>query len=176
MKLKTQKLEDIHFSVQDGRVGLSLEWKAGELFLSLRGIVIKDGETWYEIPVKDLVDVTVIEGEPHKISLNLQGVRVLITGTGADFLEALRHFLLPYVEEKSETSAMGSFLKLWALGLRDIGAFSSVLGLGPEVIDALLHQAEREQLIMDGRLSPKAKRHFSPEDTEFLNRLEAFDV
>ena len=175
MKVKTQKLDDIQFSIQDGEVGLSLEWKSGELFLSMRGIVIRDGATWYEVPVRDLIDVYILKDEPNKITLNLQSARVLIAGENAEFLQALRHFLLPYVSVQDFTSAMGSFLKLWALGLREIEAFSKVLNLGPEVIDALMEQAQREELITNGRLTSGALRHLSQDDSEFLKKLEAFN-
>ncbi|MCK4718376.1 MAG: hypothetical protein KAT70_06885 [Thermoplasmata archaeon] len=174
MKVKTQKLDDIRFSIQDGEVGLSLEWRSGELFLTMRGVVIRDGETWYEIPVKDLLDVCVLEGKPKRISLSLHSAKVIIAGENAEFLEALRHFLLPYVEVRSETSVMGAFLKLWALGLRDIDSLANVLALGPEVIAALIEQAEREGLILGELLTMMAKEHFSEDDAKFLLNMGAF--
>ncbi|MDG6220709.1 MAG: hypothetical protein QCI38_04590 [Candidatus Thermoplasmatota archaeon] len=174
MKVQTQKLDDIRFSIQDGEVGLQLEWRSGELFLSLRGVVIKQGETWYEIPVRDLIGIRTEESSPRKIELSLHAARVVIEGENAEFLQALRHFLLPYVEPHSTTSLMGSFLKLWALGLRDLTSLAKVLNLGPEVVSALMEQARRDGLIENGVLSEKALAHFSKDDADFLKRMEAF--
>ncbi|MCD6461481.1 MAG: hypothetical protein J7L61_01935 [Thermoplasmata archaeon] len=176
MKLQTQKLDDIRFKVNHSLSAppVALQWKAGELFLTLRGLVIKDEDRWYEIAVKDLVSITVLEEEPKKIALCLGETDVIITGDNAEFLDALRHFLLPYVRKEETSTVMGDFLKLWALGLHDTWGLANVLGVGEEVVQALLEDAEARGLIRDGRLTGLAREHLLEKDQRLLEDMGVF--
>ncbi|GEM_PF-653107 len=181
MKIQTQKLEKIRFSInpQEQDLPVSLTWRDGELYISLRGMLIKEGDRWYEVPVKELLGIEVLEDGPfgpQKIAFNMALTKVIVTGKNASFLAALRHFLMPYISERRTGLVMGSFLKLWALGLREPEAIGEVLGVGEEVVEALINDALKKGLINEkGKLNAKAKRYISKEDWEFLKEMEVLD-
>ncbi len=97
--MKVKKVEDVAFSVQlmDGEVNVELKWKEGQLYLALSGILIGAGDKLYEIPIKDLEGIEVIDESPLKIQFTLKDVIVTVSGKNPEQLHAIRHLLLPLV-------------------------------------------------------------------------------
>ena len=97
--MKVKKIEDVNFSVQllDGDVDVQLKWKDGQLYLALSGILIGSGDKLYEIPLKDLEGIEVVDEKPIKIRFTLKDVIVTVSGKNPEQLHAVRHLLLPLV-------------------------------------------------------------------------------
>ncbi len=97
--MEIQKLETVAFSVNllDDNVNISLKWKKGELYLSVSDIIVGIGDTFYEIPIKDIKNIEVVDEKPLKLKLTLSDAAVTITGKSDERLRAMRHFLLPFV-------------------------------------------------------------------------------
>jgi len=63
--MKVKKVEDVDFSVRllDGDVNVQLKWKEGQLYLALSGVLVGAGDKLYEIPLRDLEGIEVIDRE-----------------------------------------------------------------------------------------------------------------
>ncbi len=97
--MKVKKVDDVSFSVQllDGDVDVQLRWKDGQLYLALSGILIGSGDRLYEIPLKELEGIEVVDEKPLKIRFTLKDVVVTVSGKSPEHLHAIRHLLLPLV-------------------------------------------------------------------------------
>ena len=102
--MKAQKYEDVEFVINQTTENFkaNLIWKKGGLYLSLSGLFLTDGTVWYELPVKDLNNISIIREEPLKLKFKIPSFDVVISGDHAERLLALRHFLLPYISGKME--------------------------------------------------------------------------
>lgn len=97
--MKVKKVEDVDFTVRllDGDVNVQLEWKEGQLYLALSGVLMGSGDSLYEIPIRDLEGIEVVEENPLKIQFTLKDVIVTVRGKSPEQLHAIRHLLLPLV-------------------------------------------------------------------------------
>lgn len=97
--MKAHKVDDISFRVNlmtsDSQVDLS--WKNGSLFLSIRGLLLEQSGEWFEIPIRDVRYIRLVEDEPVKLLFGLENADIVVTGGNPNHLMALRHFLLPFV-------------------------------------------------------------------------------
>ena len=99
--MKARKLDDVEFSItpeHSGGVGIDVVWQRGQLFLSLRDVLLTDGEIWYELSVAELEKIAIISQEPLKLEFLLPSLRIIVGGESAQRLLTLRHFLLPYIK------------------------------------------------------------------------------
>jgi hypothetical protein len=180
--MELYKIEDVNFSinhdlVSEGSINLIL--KEGELYLSLKNIVLKDNKRWYDLPIKELENIEVICENPTRLKFQSPSVEVIVTGKYAERLLALRHFLMPYIHPKRKEKMKDSLkilIKFWSLGVRDHTAFGTLLQLTAEEIRKLVALAEEEKLINnEGRLTEKAYEMFSPKERELLKNLEVIN-
>ncbi len=97
--MKLKKVDDVNFSVKllDGDVDVHLKWRDGQLYLALSGLVIGSGDRLYEIPIKDLNSIDVIEERPFQLRFSLKDVVVTVSGKSPEQLHAIRHLLLPLI-------------------------------------------------------------------------------
>jgi hypothetical protein len=157
--MKAQKYEDVQYIISqdgDGEPNLNLVWKDGGLFLSLSGLFISDGDTWYELPVKDLVNVNVINEEPLQLRFKIPALDVVVTGKRAERLLALRHFLLPYIKREKDGSGMKGLVKFWAVGIMEIDILARLMGEEEAEVVQMIQEAKRGGLISeDGRVTEK---------------------
>jgi hypothetical protein len=157
--MKAQKYEDVQYIISqdgDGEPNLNLVWKDGSLFLSLSGLFISDGDTWYELPVKDLVNVNVINEEPLQLRFKIPALDVVVTGKRAERLLALRHFLLPYIKREKDGSGMKGLVKFWAVGIMEIDILARLMGEEEAGVVQMMQEAKRGGLISeDGRVTEK---------------------
>lgn len=97
---KVMKLDDVEFSITP-HAGPSLcvipEWRQGGLFMSLRVLMINDARTWYEVDVKALEDIELLDCDPVRLRLRLPFLHVTLSGKSAVRLMAIRHLLLPHI-------------------------------------------------------------------------------
>ena len=93
------KITDVDYNLSltydDSR--LKLYWKEGEMFLSVSGILLNQQGKWYELPIKDLKKITIINEEPLKIEFSFESIDLVVTGHNKDLLKALRHSLMPFI-------------------------------------------------------------------------------
>ena len=70
-------------------------WKKGELYLSVRGVLLNTDSKWYEISVEDIKEITIDESGLLVVDF---GAGILkLTSKDVNSLRAFRHFILPYV-------------------------------------------------------------------------------
>ena len=97
--MELKKVETVAFSVNllDDDVNVQLKWKNGELYLAISDILVGVGDTFYEIPIKDIKNIEIVEEKPLKLRLTLKDAIVTISGRSDEKLRAVRHLLLPFV-------------------------------------------------------------------------------
>ncbi len=168
--MKARKYENVEFVINHSTddMKLSLVWKKGGLYLSLSGLFLTDGSTWYELPVKELEKITVVSDTPLKLRLKIPQLDIMISGKRAEKLLALRHFLLPYISGEEEDSELKSLLRFWGIGIKDADVLSKLLKIDISETEELISEAKIKHLIeKNGELSPSANKMFS-EDEETL--------
>ena len=170
--MKAQKYEDVQFIISqdgDGEPNLNLVWKEGGLFLSLSGLFISDGDTWYELPVKDLVNVNIINEEPLQLRFKIPALDVVVTGKRAERLLALRHFLLPYIKREKDGSGMKGLIKFWAVGIFDLDILSRLMSEEETAVIQMINKAKKDGLISeDGRVTEKGLNLLSANERKVL--------
>jgi hypothetical protein len=168
--MKARKYENVEFVINHStdEMKLSLVWKKGGLYLSLSGLFLTDGSTWYELPVKELERITVISDTPLKLRLKIPQLDIMITGERAEKLLALRHFLLPYISGERQDSDLKSLLRFWGIGIKDTSVLSKLLKMEVTEVEEIINEARNKNLIDENdTISPDANRMFS-EDEESL--------
>ena len=150
--MKAKKYENVEFVINhsgEDSVKLSLVWRKGGLYLSLSGLFLTDGSTWYELPVKDLENISVVSDEPLKLRLKIPSLDIMVSGQRAERLLALRHFLLPSISDEGGADKMKSLLRFRALGIDDKEVLSKLLDVEPQQVDDLSKLAVEKGFISD---------------------------
>ena len=155
--MKARKYETVEFVINhsgDDSVKLSLIWKKGGLYLSLSGLFLTDGSTWYELPVKDLENISIVNDEPLKLRLKIPSLDILISGQRAERLLALRHFLLPSISDGGGVDKLNSLLRFRALGIKEVEVLSKLLDVDAQKIEDLKSVAkEKGYISQEGELT-----------------------
>ncbi|MGM0510332.1 MAG: hypothetical protein ACQESD_04305, partial [Thermoplasmatota archaeon] len=100
--MKAQKVDNVSFAIEqeDPDVRLNLVNKEGALYLSLSDLFLREDGNWYEIPIEKLQDIEVLSKEPLELKFSIPSLNIKVRGEYAEKLLALRHLLLPYIQEK----------------------------------------------------------------------------
>ena len=142
--MKARKYENVEFVINhsgEDSLKLSLIWKRGGLYLSLSGLFLTDGSTWYELPVKDLENISVVSEDPLKLRLKIPSLDIMISGQRAERLLALRHFLLPSISDEGGADKMKSLLRFRSQGINDKEVLSKLLNVDSQQIEDLSNLA-----------------------------------
>lgn len=145
--MKAKKYENVEFVINhagDDSIKLSLVWKKGGLYLSLSGLFLTDGSTWYELPVKDLENISVVSDDPLKLRLVIPSLDIMVSGKRAERLLALRHFLLPSIAGQGKTNKLNSLLRFSALGIKDMEVLTKLLDVDENGVEELRKTAKDE--------------------------------
>ena len=172
--MKAQKVDDVKFEIEKEHRDLKFDIlkKEGGLFLSLSNLFFRSDEKWYEIPLEKLEKIEIINKNPPHLEFRIPSMKITVMGGYAEKLLALRHLLLPYINEEIEDEKpLLSILKMWGLGIQDTKAISDLLGIKPNDIEAYLDEALDKGLIKGNIITDKAKKALE-DDGEFLNALE----
>lgn len=147
--MKARKYENVEFVINHSSddMKLSLVWKKGGLYLSLSGLFLTDGNTWYELPVKELEHITVLSDAPLKLRLKIPSLDIMISGDRAEKLLALRHFLLPYISGTKGDTELRSMLRFWGIGIRDQKILAKLLNIEPARVKELISEAKSKHLL-----------------------------
>ena len=99
MVTELKKLETVDFTVSllEDDMNVELRWKNGQLYIAISGILVGVGDNFYEIPIKDIKSIEVLDENPMKLRLTLNDATVTISGRNSERLKAMRHLLLPLV-------------------------------------------------------------------------------
>ena len=99
--MKAHKIDDVEYSVNlisNDRSQMNLIWKSGQLFLSITGMYLSHDRLWYELPLRDITGIRLLEGERGStLEITIGNVNVTVSGKSSNYLKALRHLLLPYI-------------------------------------------------------------------------------
>jgi len=168
--MKAQKYENVEFVINhssDDGIKLSLVWRKGGLYLSLSGLFLTDGSTWYELPVKDLENISVVSDEPLKLRLQIPTLDIMVSGQRAEKLLALRHFLLPSISDEGGQDKLKSLLRFQELGISDPELLCKLLNVEPQKVDDLTGIAQEKGLLDSaGKLTEAGKSMIQPIDEE----------
>ncbi|MBA3044902.1 MAG: hypothetical protein KKH41_07970 [Candidatus Thermoplasmatota archaeon] len=168
--MKAQKYENVEFVINhagDEGIKLSLIWRKGGLYLSLSGLFLTDGSTWYELPVKDLENISVVSDEPLKLRLKIPSLDIMISGQRAERLLALRHFLLPSISDVGDSDKLKSLLRFRALGIKETDLLSKLLNVEPQMVEELTGIArEKGFMHLDGKLTDTGDMFIQPSQEE----------
>lgn len=155
--MKAKKYENVEFVINhsgDDSIKLSLVWRKGGLYLSLSGLFLTDGSTWYELPVKELENISVVSDEPLKLRLKIPSLDIMVSGQRAERLLALRHFLLPSISTEGSANKLQSLLRFRALGIREKDVLSKLLDVDSQKVEDLNSVAlEKGYFDQDGELT-----------------------
>lgn len=169
--MKARKYENVEFTINQitDNFQADIIWKKGGLYLSLSGLFLTDGTIWYELPVKDLDNISVIREEPLKLRIEIPSFDVVVSGENAERLLALRHFLLPYIHGRREKNEMKALLKLWAIGIRDTSTLHKLMGQEVREIELLIERARKNKLFYDnGDIAPNGNAILTDEERKIL--------
>ena len=169
--MKARKYEDVEFIIDQktDNFKANLIWKKGGLYLSLSGLFLTDGTTWYELPVKDLDNISIIREEPLKLKFKIPSFDVTISGDHAERLLALRHFLLPYISGGAHGNEMKALLKLWAIGVREPSILKKLLGVDEEKVMELIQKARKDKVLHEnGDIAPNGNNMLTDDERDFL--------
>ena len=148
--MKAHKYENVEFVINhsgDEGIKLSLVWRKGGLYLSLSGLFLTDGSTWYELPVKDLENISVVSDEPLKLRLQIPSLDIMVSGQRAEKLLALRHFLLPSISDEGGTDKLKALLRFRELGICDTELLSKIMNVESQKIEDLTGIAKEKGLL-----------------------------
>ncbi len=180
--MELHKVEDVDFRINQGPLtesNINLILKEGELYISMENVVLTDGKKWYDLPIKELENIQVIDENPIKLKFQLPSVDVVVSGKDAERLMALRHFLLPYIQPKREAimkENMTYLLKFWTLGIRDAHSLTMLLPLTIDEVTKLIQSAKEDKYITkEGKLTELALDLFSQKEKEILQTLEVIN-
>lgn len=180
--MKAHKVDEVEFSINHSfeDVKIDMVWKHGCLYLSLSQIYLTDGEVWYEVPVKELENISVIQEQPLRLKFQVPSIDIVVTGERAERLLALRHFLLPYIKFKidlsDEQNLMKAALKFWVLGMNDLSTLAEILKISQEKVSSLLKIAhEKNYLTAKNKLSRSAQALYSENEIKILRKLGGLD-
>ncbi len=174
MSSELQKVGNVSFRIVDKNLDMGFTWKDGVLYLTLQNVMLTDGDTWYEIPIKELRDIEAEKDE--SISFVVENMSLNIKGKSAERLLALRHLLLPLIDGSPTGSELTeSVIKLLLLGIDDLDVQASLLKREPEEIRDVISKAEKEGLIKSGIVTEKGKAFLTPEERELLEKAESGD-
>ena len=168
--MKARKYENVEFVINHStdEMKLSLVWKKGGLYLSLSGLFLTDGNTWYELPVKELENISVVSDTPPKIRLKIPQLDIMISGERAEKLLALRHFLLPYISGEEPDSELKALLRFWGIGIKEPAILSKLLKIDVKDIEELITESRNKGFIDgDGEITADGNRMFS-DDANFV--------
>lgn len=175
--MKAQKVDDVNFTIEEGDADLRFNMveKDGSLYLSLSNLFFKSDDKWYEIPVERLQDIEIISKDPPELSFSLPSMKIEVKGDYAEKLLALRHLLLPYMDEgKKESEPLLDILKLKALGIQKPKAIADIVKFDVEEVEVFLKKAEEEGLLKDGKITAKGKEALDERGNgKYLDKLEA---
>lgn len=159
--MKAKKYENVEFVINhsgEDSIKLSLVWRKGGLYLSLSGLFLTDGSTWYELPVKDLENISVVSDEPLKLRLKIPSLDIMVSGQRAERLLALRHFLLPSISGEGSADKLTSLLRFRALGIRENEVLSKLLDIDAQAIEDLTSVARDKGYIdEDGEVTDSGR-------------------
>lgn len=167
--MKARKYENVEFVINHSTddVKLSLIWKKGGLYLSLSGLFLTDGDTWYELPVRELENISVISDSPLKLRIKIPSLDIMISGERAEKLLALRHFLLPYISGEKDDDEVKALLRFWGIDIRDVSVLSKLLKTESAKVVKLIDEAKAKGLIDEnGDLSSKGNNMFPKGENE----------
>ena len=171
--MKAYQLEEVKFAIspRDSGINIGLVWKEGGLYLAMSGIMISDGNVWYEIPIEKIRDITITEDEPPRLRINIPALDIEVSGERAETLMALRHFLLPQLVAKGGEEELINLVKLWGAGLHSPLLISSLMKTDERKIYHLIEKAEGEGYISGENITDRGISILSEEDREFIRKL-----
>ncbi len=170
-KLEVKKVEDVSFEIGARYDGILWQMKNGSIYISLSNLLLTDGNRWYDVPIKNLEKVAILQEDPLKIQLTLPNILIILTGGNADRLMALRHLLIPYLSKKGGED-IKALLKLWHLGIRNINGLKMLLYMSEEEIGQLITDARKRALIdNDGNITKRGMDIFNQEELNLMKEV-----
>jgi len=166
--MKAKKYENVEFVINhsgEDNIKLSLVWKKGGLYLSLSGLFLTDGSTWYELPVKDLENMRIATLAMGTGKLTAYQ-KMLANYTKVD------HFFwdpddpeAPSISDGGGVDKLNSLIRFIALGINEADVLSKLLDVDLQKIGDLISIAkEKGYIAEDGGITESGKAHINPKE------------
>ncbi len=158
--MKAQKVDNVRFVIKQEHpnVHIDVKSKEGELYLSLSDLFFREGDRWYEIPIKKLQSIRIVSKDPLEVEFSIPSISIRVEGEYAERILALRHLLLPYIDGRGVyEDPMVSVLKMWEMGINKRDALADLLKLSKEDIQELLDEAKAKGFIQDDALTERGR-------------------
>lgn len=170
--MKAYELEEVRFAIspKDSKLNIGLVWKNGKMYLAMSGIMISDGNMWYEIPIEKINDMTITDDEPPRLHIKIPALNIEVSGERAETLMALRHFLLPQIQQDEEEE-LATLVKLWGAGLQSPLLISSLMKTDEMQVHRLIEEGEEKGYISKDGITEKGLSILSEEDREYIRKL-----
>ena len=97
--MKIQKIDDVNFNINMSVEGqdMNMKWRQGQLYISITSILLSDKDKWYEMPVREIESIQIVDDSVPKVKFAFKSYDVTLTSKNMDQLRALRHFLMPFI-------------------------------------------------------------------------------
>ncbi len=158
--MKAQKVDNVRFIIKQEHpdVHIDIKSKQGELYLSLSDLFFREGDRWYEIPIKKLQSIKIVSKEPLEVEFTLPSIKIQVEGEYAERILALRHLLLPYVEnQRVNEEPLVSIVKMVEVGINKIEALSDILKIAKNEVEDLLEKARKEGYMVKNTVTEDGK-------------------
>ena len=102
--MKAGKISEASFDINltpGESTSVRLQLRNGELCLSISGVLLSGKGLWYELPLRDIKRVDIVEDGEVKLRFVMEDLEVTIKGNNPYHLRALRHLLLPFIESST---------------------------------------------------------------------------
>jgi len=98
--MKIYRVDSGKFSINVGYTEnskIDLVWRDGEIYLSVSGICLNHEKQWYELPIKDIKSIDIVEGVVPLLKISGDTFSVTITSKNISTLKSLKFLIQPYI-------------------------------------------------------------------------------
>ena len=171
--MKVHKIDDVKFSLEKGSGEHVLD-RMGELHLSVDGVIIHEGESFFELPFGSLRSLVVSRTKPLRLRFASEKFNLELEGTRAERLWALRALILPTINGGDVPKpGLKTMLVLRCTGVKDMDLIGRIMGLTEISMEELKTDARlRGYLTNEDVVTGDGMLLFSGQEKRFVKCLE----
>ena len=171
--MKVHKIDDVKFSLEKGS-GDHVLSRTGELHLSVEGVIIREGESLFELPFGSLRSLVVSRTKPLRLRFASEKFNLELEGTRAERLWALRALILPTINGGNVPKpGLKTMLVLRCTGVKDMGLIGRIMGLDERLMEELMVDARLQgYLNNEDVVTEEGMLLFSGQEKKFVKCLE----
>ena len=175
--MKVHKIDDVKFSL-DGSEELQNLDRQGELHISVKGVIIREGESLFEVPFGSLKSVMVARKNPLRLRLGSDLFILELEGTRAERIWALRALILPLINGgNTPKPGLKTLLVLLCTRVKDRKLLANIMGLDKSGLEELFIDARlRGYLTEENKVTEEAMELFSDNEQQMVRTLGGIKI